>query len=91
MVAQIIIQVIIIGGGVFRDSRKARWEYFNEFILMMVLYTMLCFSPFISDLSVKYAIGYVSIFIVALHLVLNIFFIFKNSFTVSKFKLKKRV
>lgn len=39
---------------------------------MLVLYTMMCFSPFIYDVQTKYNIGYVSNGFVALHLLINV-------------------
>lgn len=47
MAAQIIVQVNIIGSQVYYGHSKAQLEYFNEFILMQVLYTILMFSPFV--------------------------------------------
>ena len=72
MAAQIITQVIIIGTRPFKSHSQTRTENFNEVILMLVLYTMMCFSPFISDVQTKYNIGYVSNGFVALHLLINV-------------------
>ena len=47
MSSQIIMQVIIVGLDVFQDHSKRRLEYFNELILMMTMYTMICYSPWI--------------------------------------------
>ena len=54
MAAQIIIQVIIIGGKVFESRHKARMEYFNETILMLTMYTILCYSPFVLSQETKF-------------------------------------
>ena len=86
MAAQIITQVIIIGSRVFQGKTKQNLEFFNELILMLVLYTMLCFSPFVHDVNVKFYLGYVSIAIVALHLLINLSFIFKGSYDVVRNK-----
>ena len=91
MAAQIIMQVNIIGSKVFIDQTKSRFEYFNEFILMVVLYTILCFSPFVGDVNNKFFIGYVSIFFVSLHLVVNISSIFISTFASVKLKCKKKM
>ena len=91
MAAQIIIQVIIIGSGTFLWREKARMEYFNEFILMQTMYTILCFSPFVPDVKTKFYLGYVTITIVCLHLAVNLFSIFKSTFHGIKFKCKKRI
>ena len=90
MAGQIIIQVNIIGAGVFLDSSKRRTEYFNECILMLTVYTFVCFTPFVPDVETKFYIGYVSIFIVILHLVVNIFIIFRPTVHSAKLKCKLR-
>ena len=41
---------------------------------------MLCFSPFLSDIEVKFFVGYFSIFIVCIHLGVNLFLIFRDSY-----------
>ena len=84
MAGQIITQVIIIGTGAFKSHSTARTEKFNEVVLMFVLYTMMCFSPFIHDVPTKFHIGYVANGIVSLHLLVNIGFISYESFTKAK-------
>ena len=91
MAAQIIMQVNIIGSKVFIDKSRTRSEYFNEFILMVVLYTILCFSPFVGDINVKFFIGYVSIFFVSLHLTVNILSISISTFASLKLKCKRKM
>ena len=51
---------------------------------MLVLYTILCFSPWVSDVEVKTQIGHITIAIVALHLLINIGFIAVMSFLQTK-------
>ena len=43
-------------------------EVFSEVILMMVMYTMMLFTDFVPDLETRPYIGYVSIVLVAIHL-----------------------
>ena len=90
MTAQIVVQVIIIGSNVFILRSKRQMEYFNEFILMQTMYTIICFSPFIGDVETKFYLGYVTITIVCLHLVVNLFIIFRSTFLGIKFKCRKR-
>lgn len=85
------MQVNIIGSKVFIDQTRSRSEYFNEFILMVILYTILCFSPFVGDVNVKFFIGYVSIFFVSLHLVVNITSISISTFASLKLKCKRKM
>lgn len=53
---------------------------FNEVILMLTMYTIMCFTPFIFDVPTKHKIGYLTMSIVVFHLIINIFFIFRESF-----------
>ena len=47
-------------------------ELFNEVILMTTLYTMICFTPWIHSIEMKFKIGFVSCAIVALHFAVNL-------------------
>ena len=91
MVFQIIFQINILGARLLTDRQKERFEFFNESILMMVLYTMLCYSPWVSDVDVKSQIGYVTISIVTLHLVVNILNISVVSFLKVKLLVKRKL
>jgi hypothetical protein len=53
MTFQIIAQVILIGSGVYLGATKRRLEFFNELILLSVMYTILCYSPWVTDVYVK--------------------------------------
>ena len=48
---------------------------------MMVLYTMICFSPFVPDLHARYTVGFFCMFLVSLHLGINLSLIFFGSFS----------
>ena len=37
----------------------------------MVMYTFICFSPLVENIEVKFAIGYISMVTVSMHLVVN--------------------
>jgi hypothetical protein len=45
----IIAAVIILGEIPFNTVAKRRTELLNETIIMLVLYNMICFSPFVTD------------------------------------------
>ena len=72
MAAQIIAQVILIGSNVFTKRSKKVTEFFNEFILMMVMYTIFCFSSWVGDAYAQVYVGYGTIVIVVMHLLINI-------------------
>ena len=53
--SQIVISVIIIGNiGPYKSLHKRSIEFFNEVILMSVMYTIICFSPLVPDAEVKF-------------------------------------
>lgn len=82
----IIFAVMLIGGvEALHTPERRRWEFFNEIIIMMVLYTMICFSPFVPDLSARYQVGWFCIFLVGLHLALNLGLILFGSFKKVRF------
>ena len=64
---------IIVGNVVpFKLRSKINTELFNEVILMFVMYTIICFSPFVPDLEVKHGIGYICMAIISIHLLVNL-------------------
>ena len=72
MTAQIVIAVIIVGRvQPFRTPQKRRTEIFNEVILMMVMYCVMCFSPLVPDVEVKFLMGYVCQAFIISHLLVN--------------------
>ena len=64
-------------------------EYFNECILMLTMYTILCYSPFILSQATKFKLGYATIGIVAIHLACNLFFIFKETVLLMRLKCRR--
>ena len=67
-----MIQIFIISSNIYSSHSKTNLEYFNEIILLFVLYTVFCFSPWIYDAEIKFNIGYLAILVVVLHLVVNL-------------------
>ena len=71
--AQSIISVIIFGYlKPLKDLSQVPMELFNEVILMTTLYTMICFTPWIQSIEMKFKIGFVTCAIVALHFAVNL-------------------
>jgi len=75
----IIAAVIIAGAVPYNRVSKRKMEFLNEVIIMFVLYNMICFSPFVPDLNAKQLIGYFCCFVVASHLLLNLYLILSTS------------
>jgi hypothetical protein len=73
IMAMSIITAVIINGHVDGLPRKKRiMEFLNETILMFVLYSMICFSPFVPENKARITMGYFCCLVVALHLVVNL-------------------
>ena len=85
MASQIVASTIIIGNvAPFKLHSKNKTELFNEVILMFVMYTIICFSPFVPDLEVKHGIGYLCMAIISVHLLVNL--VNMGRFSYSKIK-----
>ena len=78
---------MIIGQKVFESNRRTKMEYFNECSLMLTVYTVTCFTPFIPEAPTQFLTGYATIFFVLVQLVINLFVIFKSTYKFAKFKL----
>ena len=91
MALQIVASVIIIGNvKPYGEISVRAKEMFNETILMFVMYTIICFSPFVPDVTVRFFIGYITIFAVGLHLAVNLCGIIRSTFWNVKLKLLLR-
>ena len=75
----IIAAVIIAGTVPYNRVSKRKMEFLNEVIIMFILYNMICFSTFVTDLNAKQLIGYFCCFVVASHLLLNLYLILSTS------------
>ena len=72
MAFQIVTSVIILGRlKPFKTREKRQIEIFNEIILMVVMYTIMCFSSWIPDAATRFNVGYVCIVAIAAHLAVN--------------------
>lgn len=75
----VIAAVVIVGHVDGLTMEKRRSEFFNEVIIMLVLYNMICFSPFVPDNSARIVMGYCCCAVVGLHLLVNLSVIFVSS------------
>lgn len=91
---------MIIGSGVFVTKFKKNTEFFNEVMLMTILYTIFAYSPWVDDIQLKFYMGYVTISLAVLHLVINLYLIFsatakgwfwtcKKKFVIKKYKVER--
>lgn len=71
-VSQIIVQVMIIGMGVFPAvASENRSRYFNELIMMLSAYPLLAYTPWVQNDQKRFYVGYISISAIVIHLLVN--------------------
>ena len=54
-------------------------EAFNDVMVLLSIYTMICFTPWIPDAKVKSRIGFIACTLVALHFIVSLVFITASS------------
>jgi len=80
MVTQIVTSVILLGNvAPYREAANNQMEIFNEIVIMFVMYHMICFTPFVHDVYMKYNLGYSVCLFVSFHLVVNFYIMIKGS------------
>lgn len=68
-----VASLIIVGFyDAFLVKRATYNEYFNESIIMLSLYTFMCFTDFVPDPVMQLYIGYASCLLVLTHLGFNL-------------------
>ena len=71
------------------DKRLNTMEYFNETIIMMVMYCLICFTDFVPDQETKSTIGLVCEVIVIFHIAFNLTFLFGDYLTNLRLRYKR--
>lgn len=84
MALSIIFACVLIGHIEAHTPQQRRFEFFNETVIMLVLYTMMSFTQFVPDPAARYQVGWLCILIVAVHLAINLGLILHS--TVSRIK-----
>ena len=91
MSSQIVASVIIIGNvRPYKLSQTRKVETLNEVLLMFVMYTILCFSPFVPDVQVRFSIGYICVGAILSHLAVNFVIIGIQTYQEMRMKWIKR-
>jgi len=52
----------------------------NEFVVMMVMYHLICFTPFVPEIETRFNVGYVLCVLIGLHLAANLALILQTSY-----------
>ena len=91
MTGSTLLQLIIIGyvkpfkGGSFAN----KMEMFNECMLLLIMYTMMCFTDLVPDVRIQYKMGYISCVLVVGHLLVNLGLMLYSSLKRLYLKIKK--
>jgi len=87
MTMTIIAQVIILGRlQPFMLPSKTMYELFSEVVVMLVMYHLICFTPFVPDVDMRFRLGYSVCAIVSAHLAVSMAILLR----VTYYDLKKK-
>ncbi len=64
-------------------------ETFNEVVLLLIMYSMMCFTDFVPDLETQYGIGYVACSLIVGHLLVNLGIMIITSFKLITLRFKR--
>jgi len=88
----VIVQVILLGRvAPFKRRFSNHFETFSECIVMMVMYHLICFTDFMTDLDVRFKLGYTVSAVVCLHLLVSIGLMAKATFKDLRMKNRIRI
>ena len=75
MTMTVIVQAIILGRlSPFSEDRTA-YEFYSEATVMVVMYHMICFTPFVPEVETRFYLGYLCIFVVCQHLFVSFYLV----------------
>lgn len=87
--AQVIFSIIMVGHiKPWREPMQWKSQLFNEMVILVVYYHLMCFTPFFPDYDNQYTVGYSVIVIVSLHIFYSIAFMAYLSFYSTIYRLK---
>lgn len=68
-----IANVVIVGQiRIFEDPAKTKFEMQSEVAIMLIMYTVICFSSYVSDVQARETMGYICCLIIALNFIFNL-------------------
>jgi len=75
----VIAQVILLGRvQPFKTKGRIRYEMFSEVVLMFSVYHLICFTPFVPDVEVRFKLGYSCIGVVSFHILVSLLLILRE-------------
>jgi hypothetical protein len=67
--------IIIVESNYFDSSFKKSMEFANECLIMLMLYNIISFSPFVPEIDARFKVGYFSCIIETTALLANLWLI----------------
>ena len=90
LVYQTVVALIIVGQTWPLETKTGnKMEFFNETMIMFVMYIMICFTDFMPDREVRNILGYLCMVVVGSHIGVNIVFMARNTFHENVLKYKR--
>jgi len=74
------IQIFILSVRPFKDPFTQKMEYFNEVVLMLTLYCMMCFGDLVPSVEQQVNMGWCCCLIVGGHFFINVFFMLRTNY-----------
>jgi hypothetical protein len=72
--------IIICYCNPYESAFQRRMELFNEAMVTLIMYSIICFTDFIPDINIRYQLGYVSIILICIHFTVNVVVLLKTNF-----------
>jgi hypothetical protein len=80
---------MILGSKPFEEPFTLKMEYFNEVMIVAVMYCMMTFSDAVPQVESQFLFGYACCLLVLVHLMINLFFILSGTLKHLKRHIKK--
>ena len=75
-----VIQVMFVGlAKPLKTEAMNYMEILNEILTLLIMYHIFCFTDFVPDPEVRYALGYTCLAFNFNHLLANVYFIMRDS------------
>ena len=74
----------------YLESLVENLEIFNEVTTIILLYHLLVFTKFVSEINTQYLVGFSFAFFLSLNMATHVFFLLRSSFRDCKHKQKLR-
>ena len=74
---------LLTGLKVFKSKAHTREETLNELTAMLIMYSVFLFTDYVSDVNVKFILGYLFSVFILVHLIFNIVIIIQRSISLN--------